>query len=94
MTRRNENDPRELISQINERLDSIETLMSFSISAMQRFRVGQRVKFSPAAKRAGVSTRTKRGVQKGRVVGMDGFTVRVLLDGYKKPHAYHHIFFV
>lgn len=79
----------ELIEQIHTRLDSIEELMSFAIRASSRFKRGQRVKLSPRAK-----LRFKGGATKGRVTKVgDSFTVEVLIDGYKRPHSFHHGFF-
>lgn len=82
-----------LMTEIEKRLDALEDVMSFMVRSNQRFKKGQRVQFSAKADRAGVS-RTRGGVRKGRVVEVgDNFRVKVLLDGYKKPHSYHHAFF-
>lgn len=84
----------EVIDDINERLDRIEELASFSIRSNQRFKKGQRVKFSAKAYRANIANGRKGGVTTGRVVRVgDGFSMDVLLDGYKKPTGYHHSFF-
>lgn len=86
---------RELIDGINKSLDNIEFMVGFTIRPRQRFRAGQRVEFSPMAIRKGISRGRKGGVVTGKVVSVsDGFTIDVLLDGYKRPHGYHHMFFV
>lgn len=84
----------ELIADINKRLDNIECLTSWLVKAEHRFRVGQRVEFSAAAERAGLTRQRKGGVRTGKVVGVSGFTVDVLLDGYKKSRGFQHGFFV
>jgi hypothetical protein len=82
-----------IIREIQKRLDNIEDLLAFKILASDRFRKGQRVKFSPAAFRKGVARRRSVPI-KGRVVAVsNSFTLTVLLDGYKKPTRYHHAFF-
>lgn len=82
----------ELIDEINARLDSLEDMISFTIRADSRFRVGQRVRLNEKAKQRHI--RGKRGVATGRVVRLsDSFTMDVLLDGYKQPRGYHHSFF-
>lgn len=83
----------QLIRDISERLDSLEVLQSFSVRAHQRFMIGDRVEFSAAADRKGISKGRKDGVRMGKVVSLDGFHVGVLLDGYKTTREYHHIFF-
>lgn len=93
MNQKRQQDVLSLTAEIEKRLASLEDTISFLVKSNQRFKKGQRVKFSEKAKRSGI-TRTKGGVQKGRVVKVgDGFTMEVLLDGYKKPHQYHHAFF-
>lgn len=83
-----------LITDIEKRLDAIEDVMSFMVRSNVRFKKGQRVQFSAKADRAGISRRVKGRVRKGRVVEVgDGFTMKVLLDGYKNPRSYHHAFF-
>lgn len=83
----------ELMADIEKRLDAIEDTMSFMVHSDQRFKKGQRVQFSAKAERAGI-TNTKGKVRKGRVVEVgNNFTMRVLMDGYKQPHSYHHAFF-
>lgn len=83
-----------LCEKITKKLNNLEDLMAFSIRANQRFVKGQRVQFSDAADRSGITHRIKGGVRKGRVVKVsEGFTVTVLLDGYKKPTDYNHSFF-
>jgi predicted DNA-binding protein len=83
----------EIIKDINNRLNNIEELMMWRISAAERFKKGQRVKFSAIAARRGLNKNRKRGVQKGRVVGLDSLFIDVLLDGYKKARSFHHMFF-
>lgn len=85
----------QLLDDINARLDNVEDLMAWLIRAGSRFKKGQRVKFSPAAYRKGVASRRKGGASKGKVVDVDedGFSVKVLLDGYAKPRSFHHGFF-
>lgn len=82
-----------LVAAIEKRLDALEDTLSFMVRSNTRFKKGQRVQFSAKAERAGV-TRTKGGVRKGSVVEVgDGFTMKVLMDGYQQPHSYHHAFF-
>lgn len=81
--------------EISERLAAIEYTLNWTILAKQRFLVGDKVKFSPQARRDGINERTKGGVQTGQVVAVDdGFSIKVLLKGYKRPTSYHHMFFV
>lgn len=84
----------DLCRDINQRLDNIEDLMAWTIRAEQRFRKGQRVKFSAAAIRKGVA-RTRHGkYPRGRIVEQpEGFIIKVQLDGYKHPSEFHHTFF-
>lgn len=82
-----------IIEQLEKRLDSIEELAAWAIPAYVRFKKGQRVQFSALADRKLISRRTKGGVRRGTVVKNDGFSVVVLLDGYKKPRSYFHAFF-
>ncbi len=79
----------QLVSDINERLDSIEDLMMFTIRADQRFRVGQRVKFSAKAERQQIS---KGRPPRGTVKRVDSVSVVVLLDGRKQPTSFNHMF--
>ena len=82
------------IVRIEKRLDAIEHLAAFLVHANTRFKKGQRVRFSAAADRAGVSTRRKGRVRTGRIIEAgNSFTVKVLLDGYRRACFYHHIFF-
>jgi len=83
---------RQLIDEINRKLEMIEDYMAFTILAERRFKVGQRVEFSRSAKRNGVS-KAKGGVTKGTVKKVDGFIITVHLDGYKKPSGFHHAYF-
>ena len=83
-----------VIDSIEKRLDAIEDVMSFMIKASQRFKKGNRVEFNARADKSGVSSRTKGRVRTGTVLDVDdGWSVKVLLDGYKRPHSYHHSFF-
>lgn len=84
----------QLIADIKTRLDSLEDLTAWLIKANVRFKKGQRVQFSAKADRNGV-TRIRKGIRlRGRVIeASDSFTVKVLLDGYKQPHTFHHAFF-
>lgn len=81
------------IAEIKERLDAIEDMTAWLVRTDQRFKKGQRVQFSPAADRKGISARIKGGVRRGTIVGLDSVGVTVLLDGYKKPQGFHHSFF-
>jgi len=82
------------LTKIEKRLEAVEELMSFMVKASSRFKIGQRVQFSAKADSTQVSARTKGGVRTGTVIEAgDSFTVKVLLDGYKRPHDYHHAFF-
>lgn len=83
----------QIIADINERLDRVEELLMWTITSEQRFKRGQRVQFNERADRSGVSSRTKRGVRKGRVTHLNGFSVLVLMDGYKHAKSFHHGFF-
>jgi hypothetical protein len=77
---------------LSELIDTLETFMAFQVKADQRFKKGQRVLFSPRAFRHGIAP-AKGGAKKGRVTKVtDGFTVEVLVDGYKKSHSYFHAF--
>jgi hypothetical protein len=93
MSKRKELTAAQLIDQINKRLDNIEELFAWLVRAEQRFRIGSRVEFSPYADRRGISRGRKGGVRTGRVVSMDEFSVGVMLDGYTRPHSFHHTFF-
>jgi hypothetical protein len=76
-----------IIGDINKRLDSIEELTLWLTKAELRFKKNQRVRLSQLAHRRNV---TVRGPGKGKVLKVEGFTVTVLPDGYKKPHTYWH----
>jgi hypothetical protein len=93
MTEREAKKYGKIIDSINQRLDHIEEMAAWLVSAEQRFKKGQRVQFSPAADRRGISARRKGGVRRGTVTGFGGFSVDVLLDGHKKPMGFHHLFF-
>lgn len=83
-----------MIEQIHQRLDNVEDLMGWLVKAEQRFKVGQRVQFNGKADRHGLSIGRKGGARAGRVTGFEnGFTLKVLLDGYTRPHGFHHGFF-
>lgn len=82
----------ELIHEIGKRLDSLEEVMAFTTRANARFVGGEKVKLSDRAQRKGL--RLKGGVRTGKVVSVsDGLTIDVLVDGYKRPHTYHHMYF-
>lgn len=83
---------RQTIADIHTKLDSIEDHIAWMIKAEQRFRVGQRVRFSRGAHRNNIVPRTTLA-KKGVVKRVDGFSVVVLIDGRKHPHSYHHAFF-
>lgn len=80
------------IDRINAKLDMLTEQLAWLVRAGDRFRKGQRVQFSALAKAKGISKR-KHGADRGRVIGTTGFTVTVLLDGYKQPSSFHHMFF-
>jgi hypothetical protein len=83
----------QLLDNIKERLDSLEETIAWTIKANARFKKGQRVKFSKYAKRKHIDTGKAKG-KKGTITEIsDSFSVKVLLDGYKQPHQYHHSFF-
>ncbi len=83
----------QIILSIEKRLDSLEDLMAFLVKANVRFKEGQRVQFSASADRKGISRRIKGGVRKGRVTKVNGYSITVLLDGYKRPSSFSHSFF-
>jgi hypothetical protein len=94
MTLKEQKQTRALLNVIEERLDNIEELTAWLIRGNQRFKKGQRVKFSTYADRKGISLRRKGGVQRGTVVEAgDTPFVKILLDGYAKPRSFHHMFF-
>jgi hypothetical protein len=80
-----------LIAEIKARLTTIEEYMAWLIRADQRFKVGQRVEWSRAGKRAGFPHR--KVAQRGTVRALDSLSIEVLLDGYTRPHSFHHSFF-
>src|SRR5712691_736548 len=85
---------RKLLDDIDGRLSRMEDNLTWLVRAEQRFKVGQRVRFSPRAHRKGLGVRTKGGVQKGVIKAIEGpFSIRMLLDGYKHPSGYHHMLF-
>lgn len=82
------------LKRIEERLDGIEDVMSFTVKASQRFKKGDRVEFNAKADKRLISERRKGGVRTGTVIAVDdGWSMKVLLDGYKHPSSYHHSFF-
>lgn len=82
------------LAKIEERLASIEDVMSFMVKASQRFKKGDRVEFNAKADKRLISERRKNGVRTGTVIDVDdGWSMKVLLDGYKHPSSYHHSFF-
>lgn len=89
MAKAKEEDIATIVRQIDERLTVLEDLAAWMVRADQRFGVGQRVQFNAEGERQGLAKRA----QGGKVVGLDGFMVSVLLDGYVRPHSFHHSFF-
>lgn len=87
------NRAKEQLKKIGERLDSLQDLVAWLVPADHRFRKRQRVKFSAKSERRGVARRRGGVIPRGTVVGTAGFSVNVLLDGYKKPQSFHHSFF-
>jgi len=89
-------DQRKLAKELDvilKRLDDIELLMAFMVRANQRFKEGQRVRFSHLADRRGISAGRKHGVRTGTVIEAgDGFTVKLKLDGYRRAFNIHHAF--
>lgn len=82
------------LAKIEERLAGIEDVMSFMVKASQRFKKGDRVEFNAKADKRLISERRKNGVRTGTVMSVDdGWSMKVLLDGYKHPSSYHHSFF-
>jgi hypothetical protein len=67
-------------------------LAVLAILANQRFAVGDRVTFSPRAKRQGMNKRRKSQVGEVTAVS-DNFSILVLLDGEKRATDWHHSFF-
>jgi hypothetical protein len=94
MAKTTEKSVRELLDEISNRLDTVEELMAWTVRADQRFHRGQRVQFSPAAERRGLTARVKGRVNRGTVIQVsDSFWVDVKLDGYKRTGHFHHSFF-
>lgn len=82
------------LGKIEKRLDGIEDVMSFMVKASQRFKKGDRVEFNAKADKRLISERRKNSVRTGTVLDVgDGWSVKVLLDGYKNPFSFHHSFF-
>lgn len=79
------------LSQIRKLLDSIEDNYVWLIKTDARFRIGQRVEFSRRARRRGINSRTKSDT--GIIKNISGFSIVVLLDGYKHTKSFHHAFF-
>lgn len=80
-----------ILADIEKRMDSIEELQLWLIKAESRFKKGQRVQLSEIADRANLKLR--RGVRKGTiVVAPQGFSIKVLPDGYSTPHSFFHGF--
>jgi hypothetical protein len=91
MTERELGKVRAELPEIRASLDTIAAHMMWLIRAEQRFRIGRRVEFSRRARDRGFPKRKQSA--KGVIKGFDGFSVDVLLDGYKHRHTYHHAFF-
>lgn len=79
------------LPEIHAGLDAIEGHMIWLIAPEQRFRIGQRVVFGRRARARGFPKRKQS--DKGVVKRIEGFSLVVLLDGYRRPHTYHHAFF-
>ncbi|PYS92502.1 MAG: hypothetical protein DMF62_00405 [Acidobacteria bacterium] len=79
------------ISEIREKLNTVENYMIWLIKPEVRFRIGHRVEWSRLARKRGYPTR--KCAQRGRVKAINGFSILVQLDGLKKPKLYHHAFF-
>ena len=80
------------IDAIKERVDALHALAMWGILANQRFEVGDRVTFSPQAKRQGMHLRRKSQI--GTVTKVSShFQIHVQLDGVKRPSGWHHGFF-
>lgn len=82
-----------LLADLNDRLNDFIDNIAWLIRAENRFRVGQRVKFSKTAQRKGIPDSRRKSNGRGTVVGVYRFTVKVKLDGYAKPLEFHHKFF-
>lgn len=82
---------RRTLERIKTGLDNIEDHMVWLITPIQRFHLNQRVEFSRRARKRGFPTR--KASFKGVVKAINGFSISVLLDGYKRTHSYHHAFF-
>jgi hypothetical protein len=80
-----------VLPEIRAGLDAIEDHMIWLIKPDARFSVGQRVEFSRRGRAAGFPSR--KASASGVVKKLEGFSLVVLLDGYRRPHAYHHAFF-
>lgn len=77
---------------IKERIDKLNDLAVWAILANMRFADGDRVTFSPRAKREGLNKRRKS--QFGTVEEVsDHFSIKVRLDGVKRASGWHHSFF-
>lgn len=84
----------ELVRDIVASMDRIAEMQMWLIRADQRFKKGQRVRFSDRAIRRGLAERRKGKVRTGTVTAVgDLFSMDVLLDGYKTAHSFHHMFF-
>lgn len=81
----------ELIAEIHEKLDMVESHLAWLITPSQRFKVGQRIEFSKRALRRNMIPKT-RSAARGVIRGFDGFSVRVMMDDRKHANSYHHVF--
>jgi hypothetical protein len=80
------------IDEISRRVDNVEEMVSWAFTAEQRgLAVGQRVRFTERAFRRGVAGRRKATA--GEITAVNGFSIRVKLDGYKTASSFHHSFF-
>jgi hypothetical protein len=77
---------------IKDRVDELNNLAVWAILANMRFAMGDRVTFSPRAIREGMNKRRKS--QYGTVLEVtDHFSIKVQMDGVKRPSTWHHAFF-
>lgn len=83
---------KDVIAEIREKLDRIESQFIWMVKPEQRFRIGQRVKFSNRAKRAHLVSRNKLE-RRATIKSFNVFSVVVQLDEKKHPVSYHHAFF-
>jgi hypothetical protein len=88
---KNDENIKEVLSDIRAQLNEIEEHLQWSLFAEQRFRIGDKVEWSRKARRQGFPRR--KVAQRGVIKGMNGFNVVVQLLGTKKSQKFHHAFF-